>query len=78
MMRAKGAWEVRAGIIPGTPEPEFTRRWFYSSQDYEEDVARPQEENTTFCRLREEALEYARGLHDPRRLNWVEMSWIWY
>jgi hypothetical protein len=77
-MRAKGAWQVRAGIIPGTPELEFGRIWAYTSEDYEKDVATPPEQNTIFAQRRDEALEYAKGLIDPARLNWVEVTWIWY
>ena len=30
-----------------------------------------------FQDLRDEALEYAKGIMDPRYLNWVKVEWVW-
>lgn len=77
-MRAKGAWEVRAGVIPLQPEPDYTRRWAYTSEMYEADARKGPQERTYFADMRDEAMEYAKRLTDPAALNWVELTWIWY
>jgi hypothetical protein len=63
-------WVVEAGIIPGDPEPQFTKRFGVTQAEYE----RPGD--ITVSRM-VEALEYARSLHEPQRLNWVNLQWIW-
>lgn len=74
----RGAWEVRAGVIPEQAMPEYTRQFFYTTPQYEEDKARPQSEMTTFRNLADEAQRYALGLMNPAFVNWVETVWIWY
>ena len=74
----RASLQVRAGIIPGTAIEQYGRAWHYTSADYEADAALPQEQPTKFVRLREEALDYVRRTIDPARLNWVELTWIWY
>jgi hypothetical protein len=92
-VRAKGAFEVRAGIIPGQPMPEHGKRWFYTSEDYEADSALPpmpeghkidmngpldQPHMSRFTRMHLEAMQYYSGLCHPAYLNWAEITWIWY
>ena len=38
-MRLRAAWEVRAGVIPMQAIPEHTKRFFYTSEDYEWDIS---------------------------------------
>ena len=80
------AWEVRAGIVPGVALPEFGKRWFVTSDVFYREGEMSDEEfkkehpdgKSTFVKYRDEAYEYAKSLHDPRSLNWVEVVWIYY
>jgi hypothetical protein len=74
----KAAWEVRAGIVPGTTRHELTRQWVYTSLDYEADRKLPPEQETKFVQLRKEATDYWVSLNDPRQHNWADLTWIWY
>ena len=84
--RLRCAWEVRAGVIPGKPEEERTRRWFLTSETFHAENDMPEEEfkqkfpdgKSTFMKFRDAAFDYALSLHDPQYLNWVDVSWIWY
>ena len=104
MESAKGAWQVTAGVIPGTVETEHTLTLGYTSSDVKKDGETcdrnthlmmasdkpPGEsldaktagvegvEDTIFMKRRDEALEHARSLMDPQRLNWVRVDFIWY
>jgi hypothetical protein len=92
-VRAKGAFRVRAGLIPGQPMPEYGKLWCYTSEDYEADSALPplpeghaidmngpldQPHMSRFTRLHIEAMRYYSGLVSPAHLNWAELTWIWY
>lgn len=74
---AKAFFEVTAGIIPGTPMPEFTKRWGYTSADYEEDRSVEEGQTSIFAARLREAHDYAIELSHPARLNWVRVDWIW-
>lgn len=78
-LRAKGAWQVRAGLIPKEPLPEFTKKWMYTSADYEQDsrIQKPSEV-AKFSKLRAEAMDYYLQISDPRLNNWAELVFIWY
>lgn len=80
MKAARAAWEVTAGLIPGNPDPEFTKVWGYTSDDAEQDRARPEDDDTPpiFEQRMKEAYEYAMSLNYPSRLNWVRVDWIWF
>ena len=78
MNSAKAAWEVRAGVIPELPDANLTRQWWYTSDDYEQDCKLDSSQPTKFTRYRDEAAKYALELQDPRGLNWVSVTWIWY
>lgn len=64
----RAAWEVTAGLLPGRPEPELTKRFVFTSSMPDE---RFQEAHT-------QAFEYARDLIDPSKLNWVRLDWVWF
>lgn len=70
---ARCVWEVTAGIIPGTAEPEFTKRFGMTSGDYESPYS-----SEIFTSRMTEAVHYAQQLHDPNRFNWVRVDWIWF
>lgn len=79
MARLKAGWTVTAGVIPGTQEKEHTRTYFYTSDDYEADIAadRDGEAGNLFTDRMKEAHGYAMGLSDPRYLNWVRIEFMW-
>lgn len=66
-------WQVDAGILPGHPMPEYSRRFAVDTDEWEA-VADPTEllDETTM-----EALNYARSLADPTRVNWVSSEFVW-
>lgn len=89
----KAAFEVRCGVIPGQPMPEHTRRFFYTSEDYEADAKLPpmpeghvidlngpldQPHMSTFTRRHIEAMRYYSSLVHPSFVNWADLTWIWY
>jgi hypothetical protein len=76
--------EVTAGLIPGRPEPELTRQWAISSEEWHEaggadssDLeASPQ--SVLLAERNGRALAYANLLMlQPDRVNWVRTDWIW-
>ena len=76
-LAAKALFTVTAGIIPGQVMPEHTRRWTYTSADYEQDAALPAGELSIFELRIQEAHDYAIQLSNPRHLNWVRVDWMW-
>jgi hypothetical protein len=74
---AKALIEVVAGILPGTPMPEFTKRWEYTSEDYEQDRKALPDGPTIFSERLMEAHNYAIGITHPSYVNWVRVDWIW-
>ncbi len=66
-------WEVVAGIIPGYPNRELTKRFVLNQAEWESE-----ESAKIFAERMNEAYEYARSLNSPQHLNWVNISWIWY
>lgn len=78
---ARCAWEVTAGLIPGQPMAEYTRRWgLTSSQWYDnEDTSGPSPQGVALYNAHlVAAMEYARYLMNPGALNWVRVEWIWF
>ncbi len=69
-----------AGIIPGTPDPQYTKEFtidsdaWYGQGEYEfnQDDARME-----VLKVYGAAQEYARDLMNPKRFNWVRMEWIY-
>jgi hypothetical protein len=83
--RLKVVWEVRAGVIPGTPMPEVGKRWYLTAETWHREQfkkefpdSRSPSQTNTFVQYRDEAYEYAKSLNDPHSFNWVEVTWIWY
>jgi hypothetical protein len=76
-MGLRAAWEVRTGLLPGTAMPEFTKQWFYTSDDFEKDRESTEPINIFTSKLKE-AYEYAAQMTDPAHINWVDLSFIWY
>jgi len=74
---AKAFFVVTAGVLLESPMPEHSRKWDYTSQDYEDDVKLAPHERTLFVVQRDAALAYARDLIDPAHLNWVKLEFVW-
>jgi hypothetical protein len=84
----KASWTVRGGLIPGSNvQPELTRQWIYTSDDYAIDSEatrgetpgpHPEKPPTRFETRRIEAAAYWAELNDPRQHNWAELVFIWY
>jgi hypothetical protein len=82
--------EVVAGIVPGTPMPEYTRRWGWTSANQEalnslKGIEAPTPEQrkiyedarALWIRIHGESREYEASLENPARVNWVRRDWIW-
>jgi hypothetical protein len=74
--RLTACWEVTAGLIPGTPDAEFTRRWPLTSPSWTE--LSDDDRRAAYLKASDEAHEYAKSLEDPARINWVRVDWIWF
>lgn len=72
MKRAQVVFEVVAGVLPGTPIEEYTKRWAFSRSELEAD-----EEANAYQEAQAAAEAYAESLRVPSRLNWVRLDWIW-
>lgn len=84
--RARCAWEVRAGVIPGAAMPEHTRRFVVTSDGFyaDNDLTAQQfkekypDGRGLFKQAQHEAQEYFLSLQNPTYLNWMDLTWIWY
>ena len=78
--RLAAAWEVRAGVIPGTPTLELTKRWAYTSADREEDERHLGElgYQAIFNKRQACAISYHAQLTNPNVNNWADLSFIWF
>lgn len=77
LQAAKALIEVMAGVIPGEPIANYTKRWGYTSEDYAHDKTVPPDQPTIFSLRLQEAHNYAMGLSNPGYVNWVRIDWIW-
>jgi hypothetical protein len=69
--------EVHAGVVPGTAEPEYTRRWALSSSAWQA-AADSGTQSEALAELNGKAQGYAGLLMlQPDRLNWVRTDWLW-
>ena len=77
--RLVAMWEVRAGVIPGTTEPQYSKQWTYTSEEKQIDIANAhdgKEENIFTSKLKA-VHKYAMELTNPAVLNWVETRFMW-
>lgn len=79
MERLVASWEVFAGVIPAQIMTEYSKRWLYTSSDYETDIANANDgkQENRFTEMMKEAHDYALSLTDPRRVNWVRTDFLW-
>ena len=79
MIAMKCLWEVRAGMIPGEPMQEFTRRWSHTLAEL--NAPPGPGETTAFTKTMFEVYAYASELQSlsasGRVPNWVTMEYIW-
>lgn len=78
MVSLKLSIEVVAGLVPGTPLPEYTRHWHWTSQDQELLAGGDADALERWIRMAGESREYAATIEDPSKVNWVRRDWLWY
>lgn len=78
MSSARYAVEVMAGVIPGQPIDELTRRWFVSSEEWAREAKSGSHQVTDERSPWWKARDYAETLVDPSRVNWVQIQWVWF
>lgn len=78
MNEARILLEVVAGVLPGTPEPEFTKQWAITSNEWQAAAEKPDGQSALLAEFNGKAQGYAALLMlQPDRLNWVKTEWIW-
>lgn len=74
----KASWTVRAGVIPGTPDPKFTKVWTYTSEDSEKDAEICDlHDIAIFSQKRAAAADYYQQVSNPKRMNWATLEFLW-
>lgn len=73
MEPARCAWEVTAGLIPGQPMPEYTKRWVLTAYEWKS----PRGGDLLLERMGS-AMAYAVSMQNPRTRNWVRLDWVWF
>lgn len=69
--------EVVAGLVPGTPMPEHTRRYALTSDEWQEAV-KAETTGHVLAEINGRAQGYAALLMlQPHCYNWVRVDWIW-
>lgn len=72
--------EVTAGIIPGTPMPEYTKTFGITSDEWYAQgkyQGKDEEAKLEILKTYGFAQEYARNLMNPMVRNWVRLDWIY-
>jgi hypothetical protein len=74
MSSARLIVSVTAGLIPERPEPELTRQWVLTSDEWEQ----AENQREQLSELNGRAQGYAMLLMlQPDRFNWVRTDWLW-
>jgi hypothetical protein len=69
--------DVVAGVLPGQPMEELTRRWFLTSEEWH--AAEGEAQVHLLTDLAGKAVAYATYLMlQPDRVNWVKTEWVWF
>jgi len=73
------SWQIRAGVVPGTPTPEYTKMFSYTSRDREEDEAHAKEigYQPLFMKQMACANLYHQQMSNPAINNWAELTFLW-
>lgn len=78
METARFAVDVVAGLLPGTPDPELTRRWGVTSKEWQQAVD-DGKQSALLAETAGRAAGYATLLQlQPDRVNWVKTEWVWF
>lgn len=71
--------DVVAGVLPGTPEPEFTRRFFVTSAEWNACNGDGDKQARLLADVNGKAQAWAAYLmFQPDRVNWVRTDWVWF
>ncbi len=62
--------EVQAGVIPRTPNPQFTRQYHVTKDMMDSEYI--------YAEIAGAAMNYAMTLQNPQIVNWVQFTWIYY
>ena len=73
MTALKAYWQVTAGTTD-IPDPSFSRRYEYTSDDYAWDQEHRAER---FNKIKYEASDYALDITNPGIVNWVKTEFVW-
>jgi hypothetical protein len=68
---------VTAGLIPGEPDPKYTRQWSFMGSQYTAMKKGDQTAGMEWNRIMGESREYGAGLENPGLVNWVSRVWTW-
>ena len=76
--RARAGIDVHAGLVPGQPEPEFSRSWFLTERQWS-DAPDQAAQDQLLVELAGKATAHGLELmRHPERLNWVKVEWVWF
>lgn len=71
--------DVVAGLVPGMPLEEYTRRWFLGSEEWNAASENAMEQARILADLNGKAQAWAAYLmFQPDRVNWVKTEWVWF
>jgi hypothetical protein len=79
-MQARIIIEVVAGVIPGTPMPEYTKQFavpsaiWYRQGDWQGKDAEAEKE---IAAIHSQAAAYMQRLWAPQQFNWVRCDWLY-
>jgi len=78
MQEARVLLEVVAGVIPNQPEPELTKQWAITSDEWQRAANDEGGHGMLLSQRNGQAQGYAAWLMmQPDRCNWVRLNWIW-
>lgn len=78
MSNLRYAVEVVAGLVPGKPDPEFTKRFVVTAEEWALTSAGDGHQVQNPESPWGQAREYAESLVNPSRVNWVRIEWVWF
>lgn len=73
MSTAKVLIQVQAGLVPGSPLPEYTKTWGITSDEWEA----AENPGALLWERVDAAQDLARQLMNPNHVNWVRLDWVW-
>jgi hypothetical protein len=74
------AWEVRAGVIPGSPVGEYSKKFLYTLRDKQEDISNRHDLSyqSLFAKQMACASAYHQQMSEPDLNNWAELTFVWF